>query len=140
LDKQAPFFWLAELTMSEPDLLKLAGVQDEVKEQIMTNEEAKAKLELFEKMFSEGDYTQARKLADELYFEEIDSARGYAMVCGRAYSHYQKILREKGEEECIRINNIFMEYHFGNWLLDLDRVKRQKISSINKFKNEKRQD
>jgi len=125
--------------MPEPDLLKLAGVQDDVKEQRMTDEEAKVNLQLFEKLFSQGCYFCSRIVADELYFEEIDSARGYAMVCARAYPHYQKILREKGEKECIRVNNIFMKYHFGNWLLDIDRVKRQKISSINKFKNKEEQ-
>jgi len=126
--------------MPEPDLLKLAGLQDDVKEQRMTEEEVKIKLNLFEKLFSQGCYFCSRIIADELYFEDIGSARGYAMVCARAYGHYQRIRREKGEEECIRINNIFMEYHFGSWLLDLDRVKRQKINSINKFKNEERQD
>jgi len=118
--------------MPEPDLLKLAGVQDDVKEQRMTEQEAKAKLDLFEELFAKGCYFCSRMVADELYFVDVDSARGYAMVCARAYPHYQIILREKGEEECIRINNVFMEYHFGNWLLDLDRVKRQKISSIKK--------
>jgi len=125
--------------MPEPDLLKLAGLQDDVKEQRMTEQEAKAKLGLFEELFSKGCYFCSRIVADEISDVDIDSARGYAMVCARAYSHYQKVLREKGEEECIRVNNIFMEYHFGSWLLDLDRVKRQKISSINKFKNEERQ-
>jgi hypothetical protein len=123
--------------MPEPDLLKLAGVQDDVKEQRMTNEEAKAKLELFEKLFSKGCYFCSRILADELYYEDIDSARGYAMVCAKAYEPYHRILQEKGEKERIRVNNIFMKYHFSYWSLPLDGRKKKET---NKFKNEKRQD
>jgi len=142
LDKQAPFFWLAELTMPEPDLLKLAGVQDEVKEQIMTNEEAKAKLQLFEELFTRGCYFCSRIVADELYDLRIDNAPGYAMVCARAYDHYHRIIKEKSEEECKRVNNLFMKYHFSYWTLSTNK-RRTEIGDgapTNKFKNEKRQD
>lgn len=121
--------------MPEPDLLKIAGLQDEVKEQKMTNEEAKAKLDLFEKMFAEGYYIQARKIADELYFEEINSARGYAMVCSRAYPYYERLFVDKGEASVIRINNIFRKYHFGEWTSFFKHGK----GVTNKFKNEKEQ-
>ncbi|MDD3986126.1 MAG: hypothetical protein PHY59_09715 [Methanobacterium sp.] len=117
-------------------------MQDDVKEQRMTNEEAKAKLELFEKLFSKGCYFCARIVADELYDADIDSARGYAMVCARAYEPYHRILKEKGEKERIRVNNIFMKYHFSYWSLPTN-TKREGIKDgtrINKFKNERSQE
>ena len=113
--------------MPDSDLLKLAGLQDEVKEQTITEQEVKTKLELFEKLFAQGCYFCSRIVADEISDADIDSIRGSALVCSRAYDHYQKILREKGREECIRINNIFMRYHFGYWLLDRDNVAKELI-------------
>ena len=112
--------------MPEPDLLKLAGVQDEVKEQRMTNEEAKAKLDLFEKLFAKGCYFCSRIVADEIEDVDIDSARGYAMVCARAYPHYERILQEKSNKEVTRVNILFMKYHFSYWSLPTN-IKREGI-------------
>jgi len=121
--------------MPEPDLLKLAGVQDDVKEQTMTEQEAKARLDLFEELFSKGCYFCARLIADELCDLRIDNAPGHAMVCARAYDHYHRILKEKSEKECKRVNNMFMKYHFSYWSLSTNQKRGR---DINKFKNEER--
>jgi len=112
--------------MSEPDLLQLAGVQDDAKEQIMTSEEAKAKLKLFEELFAKGCYFCSKIIADEISGLDIDSVRGSALVCSRAYAYYQRILREKSEDEVGRINNLFMNYHFSYWSLSTN-TKRKGI-------------
>jgi len=99
--------------MTEPDLLQLIGLQEELRQH-----ELKEKLNLFETLFSRGGrcYFCAKIVADELYDADIDSVRGYALVCFRAYEHFNNILKEKGKTEAKRVAKIFEIYQFDGWI------------------------